>query len=215
MLNKVQPLMKKLSLNNKGFGLVGVLLVILVLAAAGGTGAYVYHKNHKAKTSTTTSNSSSSSKTSNNSSTTTQGSNSTQNQQSHLTIKEWGVKLPLSDAIKDAYYVVSTSSQDANGQPNTMWLGLTSLNSKGCNAALANQGQSTQLGALLRVSPTETDPVSGTPYKQLYPNGVTIGNYYYAYKSWTKNKTCASQSQLQAIDSAFANAAKSAVVATN
>src|SRR5690348_3753330 len=40
--------MKKL--NNKGFGFLGVLLVIVVLAAAGGIGAYVYHKNHKAKT---------------------------------------------------------------------------------------------------------------------------------------------------------------------
>jgi hypothetical protein len=47
--------MKKLSLNNKGFGLVGALLLVLVLAVAGGAGAYVYHKNHKAKNTTTTS----------------------------------------------------------------------------------------------------------------------------------------------------------------
>jgi hypothetical protein len=46
--------MKKLSLNNKGFGLIGVLVIILVLALAGGAGIYVYHKNHKAKATTTT-----------------------------------------------------------------------------------------------------------------------------------------------------------------
>lgn len=189
--------MKKLLLNSKGFGLVAVLLAILVLAAAGGAGAYVYQTNHTVKTTPTTT------------------SSSMKKQQSYLAVKEWGVKLPLTETIEDAYYVVSVSSQDSNGQPNTMWLGLMSLNSKGCNAVLANQGQSTPLGALLRVYPTETDPVSGKSYKQLFPNGVMIGNYYYAYMSWTKNKTCASASQLQAIDSAFATAAKNAVGTSN
>ena len=42
--------MNKITLNNKGFGLLGILLVIIVLALAGGAGVYVYHKNHKAKT---------------------------------------------------------------------------------------------------------------------------------------------------------------------
>jgi predicted negative regulator of RcsB-dependent stress response len=49
--------MKKL--NNKGFGLVGVLVVIVILAAMGGAGAYVYHKHHKAKATTTSSSTSS------------------------------------------------------------------------------------------------------------------------------------------------------------
>jgi Tfp pilus assembly protein PilV len=44
--------MKKLSLNQKGFGLVGVLIVIVVLVVLGGAGAYVYHRDHKAKTTT-------------------------------------------------------------------------------------------------------------------------------------------------------------------
>lgn len=37
-------------LNNKGFGLLGILIVIVVLAAVGGTGVYVYHKQHKTRT---------------------------------------------------------------------------------------------------------------------------------------------------------------------
>lgn len=49
--------MKKL--NNKGFGILGILLVIIVLAAAGGVGAYVWHKNHKAKTTANSTSSSS------------------------------------------------------------------------------------------------------------------------------------------------------------
>ena len=52
--------MKKPQLNNKGFGLVGILVVIVVLAAVSGAGAYVYHKNHKTKAATATSNSTSS-----------------------------------------------------------------------------------------------------------------------------------------------------------
>ncbi len=46
--------------NTKGFGLIGVLLVILVVAATGGAGVYVYHRNHKAKHVATTSKSSTS-----------------------------------------------------------------------------------------------------------------------------------------------------------
>jgi hypothetical protein len=46
--------MKK-TLNNNGFGLIGVLAIILVLVVAGGAGAYVYHRDHKAKGSTTSS----------------------------------------------------------------------------------------------------------------------------------------------------------------
>jgi len=206
--------MQKQQLNSKGFGLIAVIIVIAVLVVLGGAGVYVYQRNH-------TANSAANAKVTNHTTAKTDGSSgnksnpSTGSQQTYLTIREWGVKLPLSDTIKGAYYVASNSSKDASGQPDTMWLGLTSLNSKGCDATLANQGQSTQLGALLRVSPTATDPVSGTSYTQLYPNGITIGNYYYAYKSWTKGKACASETQLQAIDSAFATATKNAVTTNN
>lgn len=196
---------------NKGFGLVVVLFVILVLAVAG-TGTYLYyHQNYQAKGVTTSS--SASPKTSGNGS--TPGPGSTGAKQSYLTIKEWGVKIPLSGAISDAYYVVSVSSQDSDGQPTTMWLSLTSLISKGCDAALANRGQDTQLGGIIRATPADTDPVSGKTYMSIYPDGVMIGGYYYVYMSWTKDKTCASQSQLQAIDSAFTIATRNAVAAKN
>lgn len=34
-------------LNNKGFGLIGVLTVIVILIVAGGVGVHVYHEHHK------------------------------------------------------------------------------------------------------------------------------------------------------------------------
>jgi hypothetical protein len=43
------------TLNNKGFGIVGILAIIVVLIAAGGTSTYVYHRDHKAKTVASTS----------------------------------------------------------------------------------------------------------------------------------------------------------------
>ena len=42
----------------KGFGLVGLLVIIVVLMAISGAGVYVYHQDHKVKTATTTATSS-------------------------------------------------------------------------------------------------------------------------------------------------------------
>lgn len=204
--------MRSLRKNQLGFGLVETAVLILVIVVVAGGGWLLYNHNHKKNVNDATG---SSSQTSTKSTLPSNNAQTAQQAQQYVSIKEWGIQIPLTDTIKDAYYVVSTSTKDANGQPNTVWLGLTSLNSSGCDASQANQGQSTQLGAILRVSPTDTDPVSGTPYTQLYPNGATIGNYYYAYKSYTKNKTCTSQSNLTSIDSAFATAVKNATATTN
>lgn len=181
-------------------------IALLVVAALAGIGGYWYH-HHNAKQSVN-----------NASATVSKANTGTKNTQQYLDIKEWGVRLPLSSSISDAYYVASTSSKDSNSQPNTMWLGLKSLDSKGCAAAQANTGGPYPL-ALLRVDPTATDPVSGTLYTTLDPNGVTIKGYFYAYHSGVKGKTCASQTQLDAIDAAFKAAANKIVadpnVATN
>ncbi|SRR6266511_733333 len=133
-----------------------------------------------------------------------------------LDVTEWGVEMPLPSSLGDAYYVVSTSSHDpVTGGPNTMWLGLASLNGGGCDAARFNaQATSKPIGALIRVAPTEVDPVSGALYSKNYPDGVMIGKYYYAYVPW-KNKTCAAKTTLDGVDSAFTNAVKDIVIATS
>lgn len=181
-------------------------LVLLVVAALIGLGGYWYH--HAARRSV-----------SNAATNVSKANTGTKNAQQYLDVKEWGVRLPLSSAISDAYYVVSTSSKDSNGQPDTVWLGLKSLDSKGCAAAQANTGGSYPISALLRIDPIATDPVSGTLYTKLDPNGVTIKGYYYTYHSGIEGKTCASQAKLNAIDAAFKAAANKIVpdldVATN
>ncbi len=198
--------------HQSGFGTTAILLVVLVVAGLAVTGLelYQHHKPGSAKNSAATSQSQ----------TATQPQSTAATQAAptvaYLTIKEWGVKIPLSDRIKDAYYLVSNGSADANGQPNTMWLGLSSLGGD-CNASQANKPDKTivpDIGVLGRALPTDHEPVLGTPYTKLYP-GVTIGQYYYFYISGTKGKTCASPANLQAIDSAFATAAKGIVAAAN
>lgn len=198
-----------------GFSTTVILLVVLIVAVLAVTGIVVY-KHHNASsaknsaatnaTQTTTNAKSPSTSTTHNQSATTQ----------YLSINELGIKLPLSGAISDAYYVVAKgSSSGVGGQPDKVWVGLKSYTSASCNPANNDAGGKGAIGAIIRVLPTDTDPVSGQLLTQKYPNGTTIGGYYYLYQSWATNNPCASSSALQPADSAFASAAKSAVTATN
>ena len=191
--------------HQSGFGTIEIVLVVLVVAVLAVTGLVVYqrHKPNSAKNSAAT----------NHTQITTQPAQTTTQ---YLDIKELGVKLPLSSEISNAYYVVAKgSSSGPGGQPDKVWLGLTSYTSASCNPANNDNGGRGAIGAIIRVLPTDTDPVSGQLLTQKYPNGTTIGGYYYLYQSWATNNPCASNSTLQPIDSAFATAAKSEVTATN
>lgn len=133
-----------------------------------------------------------------------------------LTIKAWSVKLPLSAPIQDAYYSTMNSGTGADGLPNTAWLSLRSLDTNGCDIAATGPSVTEDpIGSIIRVLPSDRDPVSNMLYTQEYPGGVTIGGYYYAFVPW-KHNTCASASTLKIIDSAFvAGAARiSAATAT-
>jgi hypothetical protein len=203
--------------NNSGFSTPFILiLAALVVIGVGAVGVMVYHS-HKATPaiSSTVTNPAKQSKTKTPPKSPSQATTQTTATQ-YLGITQWGIKLPLSSAISDAYYVVSTGSQDSSGQPNTMWLGVTSLGGD-CDATKANTSTSgiTDIGALTRVAPTDRDPVTNSLYTQEDPNGVTIGNYYYAYVSGIQGKTCASTATLQSVDSAFATAAKNIVANSN
>ncbi|MFI6401482.1 hypothetical protein [Streptomyces sp. NPDC050548] len=128
----------------------------------------------------------------------------------HLAIHEWGVNLPIASNINDAYYAVSTSTRDPlTGEPNTVWVGLSSLSNKGCDATrFSTTGEGSPVGAIIRVLPTDTDPVTGTAYTQKYPGGATVGGYYYVYIPWKSAVNCASQSTITGINTSFENASK-------
>jgi hypothetical protein len=192
--------------HQSGFGTTMILLAVLVVAVLAITGLVVYqhHKPSSTKSSAAT----------NQTQTTTQPQNTTTTQPSqtttqYLTITEWGVKMPLSSAISDAYYAVDSSHRpDANG-PTDMLLGFKSLDSSGCAVATHNAPI-----LLFRASPTEIDPVSGKPVSQEGP-GVTIGNYFYGYSLLKSGGTCNNETTFQTLDSAMTTAVKGIVPATN
>lgn len=188
--------------NEKGMSAIEGLLIIVLVAIIGFVGWYVWHSKQNADNSLKQASKSSSSQAA------TIKKGPTQTKQRYLDIKEWGIKLPLSASIEDAYYVVSTNSE-TNGQPNTVWLGLKSLDGSGCAAAQANSGGAYPIGAIIKAQPNETDLVSGTAIKQLNPDGVTLSEFYYAYHSGiqgsspTRCITKANIANANAIDAAF------------
>lgn len=188
-----------------GFGTVELLLVVALVAVLAVASILTYQRDHKKVTVKGTGSTSTNQPSSQTTSTVSTQPAATTTQ--YLTIKEWGVKIPLPDDVKDAYYVPSTGSADTDGTPNTMWIGLKSLDASGCEATKANQGGK-PLASIARVLSNETDPVSGTPYTELNPNGVTIGKYYYFYSTWSKGNNCTSANIFTKIDSIFKNAIK-------
>lgn len=181
-----------------------ILLAIAVLAILGSTGYLIYTASHKAKPLASTTDGTSSQQVPR-SSTTTQS--AIQPAQQYLVIAQWGVKLPLSSTISDAYAVASNSGVSFDGKPN-FYVGLTHLNGNGCNASNNNAGRTGAIGLLGHSPATQTDPVSGELISQEYPYGTTLGSTYYYYQSRTSGLTCASTSELQSINLAFETAAK-------
>lgn len=192
--------------DNSGFGLVYAIAALAAVAVIVVAGALIISNNNKQ--------SNNSNAPSGNTNTNSQASSNASKQQSerkYLIITEWKVKMPLSDVISDAYYVPNSPSQ-----PDGMWLGLKSLDSKGCEAAQANSGGKYPIGALIKKGLSDTDPVTGVKYTEQEPNGTIIGQYYYAYHSGVQGSTtgCTTNANIpniNTIDDAFKEAAKNIV----
>jgi hypothetical protein len=198
--------------NEKGFNVIEGMLIFVIVAILAGTGWYVWDSNKKTNTllNSADKNSSSIVKQPSQNQISTDAKKTTQ----YLDIKEWKIKLPLSNQISDAYYVMSTSSQGSE-QPDTIWLGVKSIDSvMECSAANANNGGS-PLAGLVKVSTTQADPVSGEGYQKKYPDGTTINNFYYGYSDWISKNPCTKdinyKAKLMSINAAFINAAQNII----
>lgn len=192
----------------EGFSSLTALVVLIAIIAIGSTGWLVYQHN-KPKVTNAASGTTTTDQTKAQQPTTTT-TTSPGAIVGYLNITEWGVKLPLTSTISSASYIVSTAfAPDPDGLPSGVWLGLKSLSDASCNPSNNNLGNSTgAIGAILRVPQNAVDPVSQELYSQKYPNGVTIGSYYYGYQSWMGDNACTQQTTAQAADSVFATASR-------
>ena len=133
----------------------------------------------------------------------------------YLTITEWGIKVPLSDAIKDAKYILAASIVDSQGRPTAAWVTTTSAEANGCALSNANQDGGNAIGEIMRIEPGQQDGVTGELLSKEFPNGTTVGGYYYAYKSWAGTNKCVSVTQQQTLDGAFESAVNGQIKPTN
>ncbi len=203
--------------NQSWFSAVNVARIVLVIAALAVTGLILYQHHNLNSIKNTAATSPSQATTQPQGATTTQAQQNTTSVR-YLIIKEWGVKIPLSSKIQDAYYVVPTGITDnTDGRPSGIYLDVASLKNSCSDISVGNTNTSVEkaVGEIVRSLPTDKDPVSGKLYTELNPNGTTLGGYYYGYSSGISGKTCASQTLLQSVDSAFATAAKNIVTTTN
>lgn len=199
-------------LNQKGFGFTELLIIVVVLAVVVTAGVIVYkHGKHYSSKDGATTTAQTSPK-----STESRNLQTAQHAQQYLVIKEWGVQIPLADTIKDAYYIVdSRSEKNSDGKPSGVFLGLRSLTDKSCEPNYNNEGGIGAIGAILRVPPDYNDPISGRPYTEKYPSGKVIGDYYYAYQSWSSRSSCKDKEVVDSSDMSFAAAVKQVQVSAD
>lgn len=188
--------MTNIRYDQKGFSTIEILTVIILFLALGVTGLFVYRQNRtKPSTIAPTSPTTPVTETP---------------VVSYLIINEWGVKLPLSENIKDAYYVTSAGgSKDKDGKPNNLLVGLRSLDSKGCEATNTNA-----FSSIFRALPSEKDSATNKPIKDAYPDGKLLGDYFYAYGDLDSPTCKVPKDDLRVIIEAFVNAEKN-MITTN
>jgi len=204
--------MRKLS--HKGFSAVEGLLILIIVLLLGFIGYYVYHTN---QTASDTLNSSHSTpkfgsaiktfadckkavgskllETYPEQCVTKDGKSFTDPNQltkKYLTIKEWGVKLPLTSTILDATYTLTSNEKDTGSAD------LSTANT--CSA-----------GALFRFKDGAIDSLSGESYAQEFSGSVAVEGYNYIVIS--SQAQCSSDKAIQqaalANEAAFVAASKS------
>ena len=195
----------------RGFSLPLALVAVAAIAVLGVSGWLVYkHQTHTTKppvadSATTTSPSTTKSE----SSPTAQPA---QTATTYLDITQWGVRLPLSSAIQNAYYVVPIGmATDSDGEPSGVFVSAHALDSACGTLTSDAKGSLNRVGEIVRVQPSQTDPVTRELYTQEYPNGLTINGWYYGFSGASPESSCGNASATPSIVSAYQTATKNAV----
>ncbi len=163
--------MKKL--NNSGFSTVEGLLIVVAILFIGGISFYVFKVNQDNRKQVNLS-----TPIANNEATQPEQQPTPKQevpaQQSFLTIQEMGVKLPLSESIKDAYY----DNKDIATAPDIITF---SLKSRALDAEPDCKNSSASTAVITRVPVGKEDPrQSGKKYSDTQADkGKVIGEYFY------------------------------------
>lgn len=120
----------------------------------------------------------------------------TNNQKTYLEVPEFGVKIQLSDEIKDAYYVNTTASK------GYVYLKVHSLD---IEPQCKKDDSST--AALSRVGKDEINPMTNGKYSDSF-KGKVIGNYFYYIDlaQYSCAESIEGKANLEKVRSAFTNA---------
>lgn len=147
--------------HQKGFTLVEGLLVVLIVAALGAGGWYMYSRSQSNDTASTTS----------------VQQKPKASAKAYLAIPEAGIRLPLTEAIKDAYYSVRSEGDNKYIHLSTRYFD----NLKGFEACRSNATSGEQ-GLAVVDSAKVGDDHFGGPWTQAdleaFPN-TKIGDMYY------------------------------------
>ncbi len=178
-------------LNQKGFAAMEAMLVVVILAIVGGTGYYVYQANNKA---TETQNQAQT-----NANTAAPHKKNEKKSKpataiEYLVVKEWGVELPLSSGIKDAYYIY-----DSNGYARLGTRSLTAMSAKCAPDKVGVSVLSRQTVATHNANAQQSEPSWDHPVYN-----TKLGNYYYGIthaQAACGNTTNSPESKQQATDS--------------
>lgn len=149
--------------NQSGFSPVEIILVIGLLIALVAVGWLVYDRQQSKKDSVSTT--SQQQEVPHGGDESGLGDADTAPADTYLSIKEWGVKIPVSGDISDAYYAMNEGF---------LYLSKGAYKNTGCAA------ESGGLGVITRFSESEKNNEANSP---LVSSAVKINGYYYAYIS--------------------------------
>lgn len=180
--------MRKLNQDQRGFGSIEILLLVVIVGALGFTGWYVWHSKQQADSTyaNTAKSARSSSLTTKKSTLVTPRASPT-----YLTIKEWGVKLPLDNDDKGAYYTISATS----GLTQSVLIFDTSIDATANAKGVTCKDPTYPLLVISRIKPSDvaaTQDINGPDYI-----GDTGPNSF-QYFSFTKQYEFAAESPHQA-----------------
>lgn len=157
-----------------GFAVVEVIVILVVVVAIGGAGYVVHNRVNNSKPVNNQPSSQQAKKTPANKATEEKGVQATT--QVFLTIKEWGVKIPLNDKIADAYY---TYKVDQSGNYDSfVSLGSSSLTALDARCAADKIGVS----SIFRETTAQHSTNVQRSASGVQETGtIKIGAYYYGY----------------------------------